>query len=704
MSAMDQECKKRKKRKTRAERNQIARRAHQEGDKQKKFQVKSKKPADHTQSQNQITYSLRSSKGLSLPCLIPKDFVRSTTGNITQGRLTRPLALFDNAKTSVWATRATLPETEEMKKNVEKDLQRILNMSGLEYKSTSASLNNVDKCDFSKQKSGENQTDRMEVDPPLTSSQPASKNVPAVEKNTSKSSAHSSPAETNIIPTMSLASPVKQEEILDPEPPIEDIADTIIKELKLKFDKLFPNRDVEYENCCDLEKLIKQSCQENELPIVKPKDLVQGDKKITAASKSRMATYSSSVQSYCPPLVAAMDLKQFPNIYSASSTPQMSTPQSSALITSAVHGTRSSATNIPSEQPASDMLITNMEEEEDDEEEKIITIKLDDEEESGPPVESASYDEFIDSAREMKLKLEQNQLNQLHSLYYHSASALDGQDVRKHCCGARGDWQSGLYVPQWKSGGQTIHFSQPKGFPYQDSSMPCSIRHSGKSMSADSVFYAHKVHPGSAHRFQLQAGYSDSHTPDTNIFGRVEDSSCNCKDLPFFVDKSVRHSHERSADQRYGGMSREGQFLAKSRFNFQEALDSACRMSDVRQRNSDCVGQHMCQEPGKSTRYIKCQCLKYRHKYLGNCSGQLSYSMSQPLVELQGHQADLQRQAKDFLDDLEQSILPLEAERSPQSCSTHLFPIGSPNSNRSSAWMPSCIMKDVRHKTASSLV
>lgn len=124
-----------------------------------------------------------------------------------------------------------------------------------------------------------------------------------------------------------------------------------------------------------------------------------------------MATYSSSVQSYCPPLV---DLKQFTNIYSASSTPQMSTPQSSALITSVVHGTRSSATNIPSEQPASDMLITNMEEEEDDEEEKIITIKLDDEEESGPPVESASYDEFIDSAREMKLKLEQNQLNQLH--------------------------------------------------------------------------------------------------------------------------------------------------------------------------------------------------------------------------------------------------------------------------------------------------
>ncbi|KAH9494762.1 hypothetical protein Btru_020515 [Bulinus truncatus] len=651
MSAVERDGKKRRKRKTRAERNQSVKHQH-DVDKQTKFLLKSKRVSEHFQSQNPTSYSLRSSKGVSLPCLFPKDFVKTTAGNITQGRLLRPLAAFENAKSSIWTSRAAMPETEEMKKNVEKDLNRILNLSGLGSKADNDSVrdNIQNACDKLRQL--DNQHDNMEVDPPFIGSHTensSKRNIP--EENSSLR--RRSPATTNATPVMSENSPMNQEEELDSEPPIQDIADSIMKELKPKFDKLFANRDVELENCCDLEKLIKLSALEGEVTLIRSKSTIQGNKKPLALRSSRCNSHDLSAQP------VGQDVKRSAGELRSHHCPP---PHSPHIFTSTVQSIplRGSGQAKQMEQPTSAMLITNVDDE-DDEEERIMTIKLDNEDnedESNSPDMSVSYNEFVDSARELKLKLEQQNLLQLNR------------------------------------------------FSYQDNSLVGSTRPVGQTIFSESGLLHHRCHTSDSQHFQLRTscGSPDSSVYITNVglFGN--------KHAPYYVDRSLRDSFVSPAgSRRYSSIVRTGHSLAQSRYNFQEALDTACRMSESKTSNPDCGCIHFNHSSVDKECCGRCRGFNDRRPSISSHSHSSlmpSYPVSQPLRELQSHQADLQRQAKDFLDDLDQCTVPFTSEQSPppQTYSRHLFQMDSPESNSSPVWMSSITLKDVGLETRSSLV
>ncbi|RUS82567.1 hypothetical protein EGW08_009641, partial [Elysia chlorotica] len=123
MSGRENGQKRRKRRKTRAERNMSRSLVNISQEQKPKSSKKEQQPNVGTVNPS-ITYAMRSGKGASM--FVPSNYKAVTSGTITQSRITTTQRMFTNAKSSDWIKRGPIPETESMKKKVESDLQRIL--------------------------------------------------------------------------------------------------------------------------------------------------------------------------------------------------------------------------------------------------------------------------------------------------------------------------------------------------------------------------------------------------------------------------------------------------------------------------------------------------------------------------------------------------------------------------------------------------
>ncbi|XP_059162007.1 uncharacterized protein LOC131945040 isoform X2 [Physella acuta] len=719
MSGAALDGKRKRKRKTKSERNQMSRH-HLDQDKLNKKDSKNKKQIDpQCEPKKTMTYTRQSGKESSQSCL-PYGFVKATGGAITQGRLTRALGMFSNSKTSDLTKRGPLPETEEMKKKVANDLKRILNLSGNNNLGDGGDKTN----NSSAQKADEGQTtgknsNVMEVDPPATSSHTTSVvSIPALSKqqtdgdNTAIHPGVKSHSKTKSVSKVSAESPVvsplPEEEMLEPEPPIQEIADKIMKELKPKFDKLFPNRDIEMEICCDLQKLLKQSSCKSKVPIEDQQyksTFACQDYPQTPRSNQGLPDTSSSTLSACRPYKPDWE-----NKHSLLSNP----PKVPHLETSPRAIFHKGNIGCQEEHRGFSSLPSNLLLSDIPEQDEIIHINMnqddsgdseDDDDVSGLSI--VRYNEFIASARQ--LEAEQRRLRQLDSAFAGATSQpsfyypyTDHQHFIHRCCGpAKADVNTcgprgSLSSDSWRGSraARVLDFSEPAGYTHNRvAPLSCPIGNSNPSLYSDHHHHHHHHQPHDHHYHCYQPAYVDVNNQKLPqcIFGTEQDVSSIPK--PFHhMDRSYRApflspSHAR---QKTSSVTRTGVSLAQSRYNFQEALNSACNRADNPSgfMSSDNIDWDGCSDGPCGFQEKR----SHSHPYH---SGHASHLMARPLSELQTHQADLQ-QAKDFLDDLDRSKMidqpDLTNHAKPQP--RQLFQAGSPDSNGSPVWMSTCLIKD----------
>ncbi|GFN76149.1 hypothetical protein PoB_000265500 [Plakobranchus ocellatus] len=235
MSGTDANQKRRKRRKTRAERNLskglISKPQHDQKQKSAK-----KEPVSSTASSNHnISYTLRSGAGAN--AFVPVNYKAATSGTITQDRMTTTYRMLTNSKSSDWIKRGPVVETEVVKKKVEHDLKRILNLA--DGKNAQS-----DECDISKENNEVNEASQggnsysgaeqsnMEVDDQAASSQTLMTCQAQDKAETLVKNSTSKEVTSKVTPPIG-------------EVPVQEIADKLLKEVKVKFAAMFPNRDSE---------------------------------------------------------------------------------------------------------------------------------------------------------------------------------------------------------------------------------------------------------------------------------------------------------------------------------------------------------------------------------------------------------------------------------------------------------------------------
>ncbi|BFZ04130.1 hypothetical protein BsWGS_07169 [Bradybaena similaris] len=744
MSGVDHYQKRKRKRKTRAERNQVSLYLLE----QKKQKRISNYLKDMNPSQNTV-YTLRSGKGASHPVIVSRDDVKTRTAAITQGRLTRSLGKlgFTNGKTSDWISRGPISESEDMKKKVESDIKRILRLA---EKSTltgnsdlgAGCLPHSGNKDEEAQATSEPSQDVMEVDCP-------SHNSPAVDKNISETSdqktmsletgtattatATCAAAQAEVTPTQAADSAAwysessnNADETLELEPPVQEIADTILKELKPKFARMFPNRDIEAEICSDLQKLLSHSCcRTEELPEVPTSDFFLPPEYQEPGNSCTPAhgnpTTSASTLSICRQQRKYESRYLYPQVSHARDC----RPESNSSMMIQDCGfypcvNSDNSTNFHQGGDASSSSFnTSFVMQDFPEVEDVMKINVnveESEDEDSDILSTARYSAFVASARELekqqKLVLHEDSTfegaSSSHGNSYHHCT--DHHSVLQRPCELRHDNSykhfsrepdPSCWPLDWRNvrAARVLDFSQPNGDKPLDAAPflclsrrfnetypdihTCHSRMNHSSSQLDSLFNSAASDPS---QFSFSSQRSSLPSVDSN--SNNLDKRWSCPDV--FLSP-VGHSTMKSTAPTIGPC------LAQSRLLFENAVKFACQSNNASYaKPTEHMDMEGCNDFLSS---IHCRSSPLQsHGFLGSKN-----LMMRPLSELQHHQADLQRQARDFLDDLNRrAVKPHDfVNRQSTSSSRHLLQIASPDSSGSPVWGVSSVMKDFGLDTGS---